>query len=482
MGIEVDREHFTPADYAQFSQRLRENLETLRAHLAKPEVGKAPPSIGLEVEMHLLDDAAQPACVSEAVLRSTDDPRCTLEIDAFNFEINTEPAALAGRPFEQLDRELAELLTKVRGAAAESGARVLLAGTPPTLTVDKLREPVLTDAPRYRSMSRALRERRGGPFSVHISGREELQTQCDDLALEGANASLQVHLLVPPNDFASVYNAAAIAAGPLLAVTGNSPYFDGKQLWEETRIALFKQATDVRADEQVRMRMPARVSLGHGFIQDPLRVFEENIAMFEPLLPVVSDGAAPRDPSRGPALPELRLHQGTVWNWNRAVYDLEHRAVASGPTRIDMLANAAFTLGLSLGIAPLVAAWLPAFPFAYAERNLYRAAKHGLEAELAWPAPIAPSPRIRDARELVLELLPLAEAALVNHGVAAEEAAQLLGVIRERALTGKTGASAQRRLLARYERTMPRAAALARMVEDYLELSGSEAPVHTWQL
>jgi hypothetical protein len=322
---------------------------------------------------------------------------------------------------------------------------------------------------------------------VNITGRESVQGECDDLALEGANASLQVHLLAGPRHFADIYNAAAIAAGPLLAVTGNSPFFDGKCLWEETRIALFKQATDVRADEQTRMRMPARVSLGHGFIRDPAFLFEENIAMFEPLLPVVSE----RTHVDGvPALDELRLHQGTVWNWNRAVYDpadgghlrLEHRVVASGPTQLDMLANAAFALGLTLGIAPLMAAWLPAFPFAYAERNLYRAAKHGLEAELAWPAPVAPSPRIRKARDLVLELVPLAEAALLRQGVAAAEVTRLMSVIRERALTGRTGAYAQRQLLARHERDHARPEALARVVEDYLALSSSEAPVHTWSL
>lgn len=487
MGIEVKREQFTEADYAQFSLRLHENLNALRELLARPGVGDLPPSIGVEVEMHLVDSQGQPACVSQDVLRRTQDPRCTLEIDAFNFEINSSPLPLAGRPFEQLERELGELLAKVRGAASESGARVLLAGTLPTLTVEQLRGSILSDSPRYRAMSRALRDRRGGPFAINISGRESLHAECDDLTLEGANASLQVHLLASPGNFASFYNAAQIAAGPLLAVTGNAPYFDGKCLWEESRIALFKQATDVRADEQARMRMPARVSLGHGFIHDPLFLFEENVAMFEPLLPVVSA----RDSVAGvPALDELRLHQGTVWNWNRAVYDpalgghlrLEHRVIASGPTRADMLANAAFTLGLTLGIAPQVTGWLPGFPFAYAERNLYRAAKHGLEAELSWPASKAPSPRIRNARELVVSLLPLAQAALVQHGVDASEAAALLSIIRQRAVTGRTGATAQRRLVERYEKDLGRAEALARMVEDYLALSQSEVPVHAWSL
>jgi gamma-glutamyl:cysteine ligase YbdK (ATP-grasp superfamily) len=487
MGIEVEREQFTDEDHAQFSQQLADDLKALRALLRDPAFGAGETSIGVEVEMHLVDATGQAACVNREVLQRAADPRCTLEIDAFNFEINSRPLPLAGKPFARLDGELSELLGKVRSAAADSGARVVLAGTLPTLTSALLRGPVLSDSARYRAMSRALRDKRGEPFVVHIEGRECLRTECDDLTLEGANASLQVHLRVAARDFVDVYNAAQLAAGPLLAVTGNSPYFDGKCLWEESRIALFKQATDTRVDEQERMRTPARVSFGHGFIGDPLFPFQQSVALFEPLLPIVSgrelvDGV--------PALDALRLHQGTVWSWNRPVYDpalgghlrLEHRLVASGPTRLDMLANAAFTLGLSLGLAPLMAAWLPAFPFEYAERNMYRAAKHGLRAQLAWPASPAPSPRMHGARELVLELLPLAEAALTEHGVDAQEASELLSIIRERARTGQTGAEVQRRLVQRHERVLGRQRALEHMLEEYLPLSASEVPVHRWRL
>jgi hypothetical protein len=121
-------------------------------------------------------------------------------------------------------------------------------------------------------------------------------------------------------------------------------------------------------------------------------------------------------------------------------------------------------------------------PFVYAERNLYRAAKHGLAAELAWPNDSGVSPRLRNARELVLELVAVAESALVRRGVDAAEAGHLLDVIRQRALTRCTGAAAQRRLVARYERDLPRSHALARMVEDYLALSESGLPVHRWRL
>jgi hypothetical protein len=338
-------------------------------------------------------------------------------------------------------------------------------------------------------MSRALREKRGEPFAIHIHGRESLRAECDDLALEGANASLQVHLRVPPKEFADTYNAAQLAAAPLLAISGNSPYFDGKCLWEESRIALFKQSVDTRTDENERMRTPARVSFGHGWIHDPLTPFLENVALFEPLLPVVSEQHA-QAAGDAPPLAELRLHHGTVWNWNRAVFDpsggghlrVEHRVVASGPSRADMLANACFTLGLSLGLAPLMAALTPAFPFTYAERNMYRAARHGLDAELAWPTKLAPSPKARSARALVLELLPLAEAALVQHGVDPSEAKHWLSVIQERAISGRTGAVVQRELVSRHERTLPRDRALARMLEDYLPLSWSDLPAHRWRL
>lgn len=482
MGADIDREEFGAEEYAAFTDQLRAELEQLRELLERPGFGEGETSIGAEVELHLADAAGEPACVNKAVLAAVDHPRCTLETDAFNFELNSAPQPLAGQPFTRLNHDLSSLLSSVRGAAAAEGARLVLAGTLPTLTVAHLQAGVLSDAPRYRAMSRILRERRGEAFAVRIEGREALHAECDDVALEGATASLQVHLRASPAAFPNLYNAAQLAAAPLLAATGNSPYFDGKRLWEETRIALFKHAVDTRLDENERLHTPARVSLGHGYIHHAVDPFAENVALHEPIFPVLGS-------ARAAELPALRLHQGTVWNWNRAVYDpaggghlrLEHRVIGSGPTLIDMLANTALALGLSLALAKRMPAWLPSFPFAYAQRNLYRAAKYGLSAELAWPNEVAPSPRPRSARELVLELLPLAAAALVEHGVDAHEAHDLLGVVRARVESGRTGAFVQEALLARHERGLPRMAALKRMLEDYIELSLSNRPVHTWQ-
>jgi hypothetical protein len=149
---------------------------------------------------------------------------------------------------------------------------------------------------------------------------------------------------------------------------------------------------------------------------------------------------------------------------------------------LDMLANAAFLTGLVLALAPDVERTMHAITFGQARRNFYAAARDGIDAEILWPAHEAPSPRPVPALELVPRLLPLARAALVAHGVAADEAERLLQVIERRVAARVTGARWQARTLAVIERTSSRDAAIRAMFARYLELSSSGAPVHEWPL
>jgi gamma-glutamyl:cysteine ligase YbdK (ATP-grasp superfamily) len=492
MGLAIERERFSAAEFARFSDRLQDSMAVLRALLARPSFGRGEASLGAEVELHLVDAQAAPLAKNAEVLASASDPRLTLEINRFNLEVNASPVPLRGRPFSALRRDLQQALSVVRGAAAQHGARAAMVGILPTLRVSQLADGVLSDAPRYRALSRTLRDMRGEPFAVHIKGRESLSAQCDDVALEGANCSFQVHLRVEPAHFARAFNAAQLAAAPLLAATANSPYFDGKCLWDETRIALFQQSVDTRLDARERSRLPSRVSFGYGWQRHPADQFAENVALHPALLPACGDEdlSAALASSATPLLEELRLHHGTVWNWNRAVFDpeggghlrIEHRLLPAGPTVIDMVANAAVTLGLTLGLSADMETVAAVFPFAYAEQNLYLAAKNGLAAELSWPSERAPSPRSRLARDLVLELLPVAEAGLLGAGVAPEEARELLDIVRERVTTGRTGAVVQRAFVERHEQRhgTGRAAALRALVEWYLEWSWRDVPVHRW--
>jgi hypothetical protein len=367
----------------------------------------------------------------------------------------------------------------------------------PTLRVADLGPGMMTDIPRYRALNSGLRRLRRDPFRIRVAGADPLELASADVGLEGANSSFQIHLRVDPAKFTRTYNAVQLATAPVLAVSGNSPTFLGHRLWEETRIAVFKQSVDDRQGTGPRRRL-ARTALGTGWLRGgALELFTEAVRLHQPLLPALHQppppvpgdlGLSARGGWQAPPLDELRLHQGTVWRWNRAIYDptsgghlrIEMRALPAGPTVIDMLANAAFLIGLSLWLAEQDQRWTYALPFERADHGFYRAAQQGLSARLTWPTGHPDQIRTLTAAKLVAELVPAARQGLVEAGVAAAEADGLLQVISARAACGQTGAAWQRATLAAAERRHDRERALAIMLAHYLQCADTGLPVHTW--
>ena len=498
MGTEITRDKFSSRDYVRFTERLERDLSDLGQLLGRPGFGVGPVTIGAELELFLIDASAQPLPLNQAVRALAADPRVAVELSRYNLELNSSPWLLAGRPFTALAGELGVLLDRVGAAARAHHGRIAMVGVLPTLSYAHLGAAAVTDTARYRALGRGLRRLRRGPVRIKISGAEPLELTSDDIALEGANCSFQVHLRVAPGDFTRVYNAVQLATAPALAVAGNSPTFLGHRLWEETRVALFKQSVEDR-DSRGPRRRPPRTTLGTGWLRDgALELFTDSVRLHEPLLPFVSDPQAgdPQagDPQAGaplagdpPRLDELRLHQGTVWRWNRAIYDpaadghlrIEMRALPAGPTMTDMLANAAFLVGLTLWLAGQDQQWTYGLPFERADHGFYRAAQYGLAAELTWPS--GPHQvRTVTAAALVPELLPAARHGLVHAGVAEAEADRLLGVIGARVATGQTGAAWQRAALAAAEPGRSREQALTVMLDRYLACAATGQTVHTW--
>lgn len=493
MGLEIDRDHFEDEDFVRFSRRLRDCLAALRSMLARRGFGEGPASIGAELELDLVDAAGRPALLNREVLAGTRDPRITLEIDRFNLEINSNPLPLTGSCFSALEDALRADLAEIQRVATPLGARVATIGILPTLTKADLGASVLTDGNRTRALSAGLRRLRHEPFVFSIAGEDSLDVTSHDVAFEGANTSFQVHLRVAPAAFAATYNAAQLAIAPVLALAANSPLFLGQRLWDETRIALFRQAVDDRPEAEEDDWRSARVSFGHGWVRSSAyELFAESVVQHEPLLPVLG----PEDPleiaARGgtPTLAELRLHHGTVWRWNRAVYDaaggghlrIEMRALPSGPTPADMIANAVLAVGLTLALQDDVDDLLSGITFGQARRNFYAAARHGARAELLWPdAPGEPARPVA-VGALVTRLLPQVEAALVRAGVAASEAARYLGIIGARARSGQTGAAWQRRMFAHAGGPVERERATKEVLSRYLAHAADGQPVHTWNL
>jgi len=490
MGTRVDQEDFDECDYRRFRQRLEESLSVLGQLLQQPGFGAGPATIGAELELFLIDRVGRPFPRNQAIRTLAADPRVTVELDRFNLELNASPVLLAGRPFAALGGELYLLLDQVAAMAAGHASRLALIGVLPTLRLEDLGPGMMTDAPRYRALSRGLRHLRQDPFRIRINGADPLDLSSADITLEGANASFQVHLRVDPADFTRTYNAVQLATAPALAVSGNSPTFLGHRLWQETRIALFKQAVDDREGRGPRRR-PARTALGTGWLRDgALELFTESVRLHQPLLPVQGDPGPPPTGSSGqaPRLDELRVHQSTVWRWNRAIYDpsagghlrIEMRALPAGPTVIDMLANAAFLIGLSLLVARQDPQWTYALPFERADHGFHRAAQHGLAAHLSWPSWHRDQIRTLPAAQLVAESLPAAREGLLQAGVAATDADTLLAVISGRVASGQTGAMWQRAALAAAERRLDRDRALLLTLDRYLACADTGRPVHTW--
>jgi hypothetical protein len=490
MGTSIDRETFDPLDYARFEHRLEQGLSALAGLLARPGFGVGPSTIGAELELFLVDGAARPLPRNQVVRSAVADPRVKVELDRFQLELNATPTLLAGRPFDTLGQELGYLLEKVGDRARSHGGRPVLVGILPTLCRADFHPGSISDSARYRVLERGLQRARGDPFRIRIAGADPLELRSADISPNGATTSFQLHLRVAPADFTRTYNAVQAATAPALAVAGNSPTFLGHRLWEETRIALYKQTVDDRCGLGPRRRL-ARAAFGTGWLRDgPLGLFTESVRLFRPLLPVTSD-QQPQDGTTAvqpPPLDELRLHQGTVWRWNRAIYDpaagghlrIELRALPAGPTMLDMLANAAFLVGLSLWLAGQDQGWTRRLSFERAEHDFYRAAQHGLAAELTWPFGHGRRLRTLPAGVLVPRLLAHARQGLVRAGVAAQEADRLLGVIAARAATGQTGAVWQRKTLAALEARLSRQGALKAMLERYLACAATQQPVHTW--
>jgi hypothetical protein len=480
MASGVLREHFSETDVADFRRRLEDSLVVLDEVLRRPGFGVGDMTIGAELEVSIVDREGRALGCNGEVISTVGDPRATVELERFNLEWNLPWWPLAGRSLGRLQRELElALLTLGEGARAHGG-RIVAVGILPTLTAADLDASSITAAARYRALDAALAALRRGPFRISIHGQDDLLLETEHVSCEGANTSFQLHLRIAPDRFASVYNAAQLASAPVIAAAGNAPTFLGHRLWEETRIALFKQSVDVR-DIGARVRHDdSRVSFGRRWLRESaLEQFAESVALHEPLLPLRFEQVSPNSP---PQLPELRLHQGTVWRWNRAIYDptddghlrLELRMLPAGPTAVDMAANAALAIGLTLGLARepgLVAG----HPFELAERSFYAAAREGLAATVDWPS------GARAARELVLELLTCARDGLVDEaGVVADEADYLLTLIEARVACGQTGARWQRAALAALETHLGREGALRAMLERYLTYVESGEPVHTW--
>ena len=312
MGKLFQSTDFTTANYREFSVRLNRQLQELREEIKMPSFNREHFTLGAELETYLVDDDNAPADVNQKVIElAGKHPSLTTEINRYNLEMNLSPVETKNcAPFRKIEEEMHSLLEMLQKVARQVQTNIVFIGILPTLKQEHLSEEHMTDEPRYHSLSKSLCHK---PYRINITGKDSLQLAGEGCSAEGANTSFQIHLRVPADRFANYYNAAQLVTPLLLSFAANSPLVLGKRLWQESRIALFKQSIDFR-DHDLPWRQPARVSFGHGWIRkEAWELFAESIGLYEPIVPVLYDDGGPDDIS----FPELLLHHGTVWSWNR---------------------------------------------------------------------------------------------------------------------------------------------------------------------
>ncbi len=477
MGREIAESQFSDAHFRRFEQHLKDEQALLHRWFSKGRWSRAERVAGIELEAWLVDDGGEPLPVNETYLQRLNDPQVVPELARFNVELNVAPQQLRDDALFRLQHELEDRWHHCTHVAREMGAHLMMIGILPTLRDDHLKLENMSALQRYRALNeQVLRERQGRPLQLDIPGEEHLRSVHHDVMLESAATSFQVHLQVKAEEAVRLFNASIIASAATVALAANAPFLFGKRLWAESRIPLFEQAVEVGGYAGAAHGPVRRVTFGNGYVRRSLEeLYRENLEHYPILLPVTLEEPVKR-------LPHLRLHNGTIWRWNRPLigFDpdgtphlrVEHRVMAAGPTIEDMIANAAFYYGLTAALAGDETPPESRLPFTIARDNFYTAARLGFDATAQW----LDGRRHNLARLISEQLLPAAERGLHRLAIRPEAIRHYLGVIEARTRKRRNGAAWQRAFTERYGRDM-NALTLA-----YRERQQSGVPVHQWDL
>lgn len=486
MGQEISTTRFGEQDLRCFSQRLAEETRLARDTYARGGFANEGRMAGFELEAWLLDRHFYPIPCNQAFLARMADPQVVAELSRFNIELNGEPQLLSGLALSRLERGLSQTWARCLQTAHDEEATAVAIGTLPTLREADLNLSTMTPSRRYVALNQQVfKARKGRPITLDIAsptpGGPHLRTSHADVMLEAATTSFQVHLQVPATQITRYMNASMILSGPLIALSANSPFLFGHSLWHETRVPLFEQAVDCGSEapapgqHEPGSHAPGRrVGFGEAYLgDDPTAYFADHARRYPVLLPICSDGP-------GSAFAHLRLHNGTVWSWNRLLIGfnaqrqphlrIEQRVMPAGPSIVDMIANAAFYYGAVHMLAHATTPPEAILPFEQARSDFYRAAREGLEAPLH-----GLDGRTRCAADILLDWLPMAREGLQQQGLAAADIDRYLDVLAVRLRTRRNGAAWQ---LAHHALHGD----LFKLTADYVANQRSGLPVHEWPL
>jgi CBS domain-containing protein len=486
MGEQKVNRSFSEEKKALFIKNLLDDVQALEQMLENGLIEKGITRIGAEQEFCLVTKDWRPATNNEEILSKIDDPHFTTELARYNLEINLDPIELKGDCFTRVENQLKELLSKGASISEENGSKIILTGILPTITKTHLSLDYITPNPRYYALNEMLMGLRRSNFQLHLQGVDELSIAHDSVLFEACNTSFQLHLQIDPDDFISSFNWAQAISGPVMSVCCNSPLLMGRELWEETRIALFRQSIDTRNISEALKDQSPRVAFGNNWARGTaVDIYKENISKYKIILSRELEENSLDMMAKGkiPKLKALNLHSGTIYPWNRACYGvgngkphlrIENRYIPSGPSVLDEMANFAFWVGVMRGRPKKFDDMASVMDFREAKSNFIKAARSGRNAVMCWEG------KQYSAKKLIKKVfLPMAYQGLKLEGIDEEDIKRLLNVIEKR-LKGNTGSSWMISNYRRLNSSLKKDKSL-RLITKSIYLNQQQGiPIHKW--
>lgn len=478
MGKEVG----TAGSEEEFHRRLVLETRRLRKWSREGRFADMRPHIGQEVEFCLTDRSYLPSMTNARFLERLGDPYLTSELASFNVEFNPPKVELGPGAITALRDRFEEFMLSAFNVAEELYVHLVMVGILPTISPGDLGGSMVTRRKRYAVLLKRFEKWQKGRYcSVSIKENDGLELGLSTILMEAVTTSQQIHVQIPDPGSAAHYNAAQVLSGPMVAAGSNSPLFLGRNLWAETRVPLFEQILRPRFEAPGVLEARENDFFGRRYVEESVvELFEENMSSFAVALTELSGNRK--------SLPHLVLQNGTIWRWNRPVFELgddgeptmriEHRVLPTGTTNVDMCANVALFVGALLGLAEDVIGGAKGseletrLPAESARENFYACAREGLAAEVRWL-----DGRALPVRELLLEeLIPLARRRLSSMGMTEEEVGYL-GLLEERVESGRTGSQWQRDYLRKHGAGSAR---IRNLTGTYWRHQIQGNPVHRW--
>ena len=470
-------------DDETFASRVDEETELLREEIADGTFDNPQAIIGLEYEFYAVD------AETDALMRV---PRRLLEYIGFekelglhNAELSTTPQPLSEYGLRAQESEVQAKLDAAETEVNREGIALVSDGIWTVPPVGETASAYLTDSIEQDGVRMAANMSRSVRYhamanSDYAPGLEldapHVSLSADTVMPESLITSIQPHYQVShAHDLPEHFAYALRIAGPLLAVSVNSPFFppdlydvDGEtvleECWMENRIPVFESV--LNPDDAEKVTFP-----------EDIDSVDEAINRIAADTTVVPADLKPRGDGFADEFAHFRHKHGSFWRWVRPVFGGSTRTNANARIEFRPLPGQPTVRG-TISLLAVFAGLLESLPrrehplhhqeWDTAERNFYAAVRDGLSADFTWIT--ADGTETTDTDEIYAELFEFARDGLELRGLDAAEANRYIQPLRARVDRGVTPASWKRdRVAERMEDGEPFAQAIWGMQSDYID-------------